>query len=112
MEIEEKKQSNGLAGLKVFMKPYLGKYAISVIISILSVALSILSYVFAGKIASKMFSSDPIWNTVLILAIVAIFCKIGHSILLNLSTWISHKAAYNTLKDMRLAHSTKLISLP
>ena len=112
MEIKEKKKSNGLTGLKIFMKPYLGKYAISVIISILSVALSILSYVFAGKIASNMFSSDPIWNTILILAIVAILCKIGHSILLNLSTWISHKAAYKTLKDMRLALTEKMLKLP
>ena len=98
--------------LGCFMKPYRKKYAFSIVLSILSVAAGILSYALVGKIAALLFGADPGWSAVLSLALGAAVCKLSNSILLNLSTWISHKAAYYTLRDIRDALSNKLLKLP
>ena len=95
-----------------FLKPYQGKYAASVVISIISVVASIGAYGFMGKTAAKLFQPNPMWDTVLILAIGAAVCKILHAVLLNWSTWISHQAAYYTLKDIRTAMADKMMKLP
>ena len=98
--------------LGCFMKPYQGKYTLSVLISILSVALGIGAYGLVGKIAALLFSPDPGLGAVAGLAAGAILCKVLSGIFLNTSTWISHKAAYHTLKDIRDALSQKLLKLP
>ena len=95
-----------------FMKPYKGKYALSMVLSVLSVAAGILSYALVGKIAALLFGVNPGWTTVLALALGAAACKLLNGILLNTSTWISHKAAYYTLRDIREALSQKLLKLP
>ena len=95
-----------------FMKPYQGKYILSVFISILSVACSITAYGLAGAVAAKLFSGAAHWEEVLGLALGAVACKIFNALLLNVSTWISHHAAYHTLRDIRQALSEKLLKLP
>ena len=95
-----------------FMKPYRGKYTLSVLISILSVACGVGAYGFAGRIASLLFGQKPGWKLVLGLALGAAACKVVSVLLLNLSTWISHRAAYFTLRDIRTALSEKMLRLP
>ena len=95
-----------------FMKPYQGKYILSVLISILGVMAGIGSYFFVGAIASMLFEQNVLWNTVLSLVIGAVLCKLGYVVLINVSTWISHGAAYNTLQDIRTALSEKMMHLP
>ena len=95
-----------------FMKPYSGKYALSIVISIISVIAGLASYAFAGIIAGLLFSPDTVWADVILLTIFAIGCKLLNGALLNLSTWISHKAAYFTLRDIRNGISDKLLKLP
>ena len=110
---QEKSQSaDFFQELGCFMKPYQGKYALSIAISILSVASGIGAYALVGKIAALLFSPSPVLNTVLGLALGAVACKLLNAILLNTSTWISHKAAYYTLRDIRQALSEKLLKLP
>ena len=95
-----------------FMKPYQGKYVLSILISILGVAIGLGAYAFAGMIAAELFLGHLQWQVILKLVIAAATCKILHAIFLNTSTWISHKAAYYTLKDIRDAVSEKLLKLP
>lgn len=95
-----------------FMKPYKGKYALSIIVSIMAVALSIASYAFAGLIAFMLFSDDVDVKKIFVFAICAAICRIMYGILLNASTWVSHKAAYMTLKDIRNAFEEKMMNLP
>ena len=109
---EKQQQPSFFKEMSDYMKPYKGKYATSVIISIISVAASIGAYGFMGKTAAKMFQPNPLWEPVLKLALCAAACKILHAILLNLSTWISHQAAYETLKDLRTAMAEKMMKLP
>lgn len=95
-----------------FMKPYGGKYAASVVVSILSVAANLAAYGFVGIIAGKIFSANCHWETVFVPAAAAVICKVLHALLLNVSTWISHRAAYLTLRDIRNAVAAKLMRLP
>ena len=111
-EKKETQQADFFAELGSFMKPYNGRYTISVILSIFSVAAGIGAYAFVGMIASMLFSSDRAWKKVLIFALCAILCKLLNAILLNISTLVSHKAAYLTLKDIRTAISEKMLRLP
>ena len=113
MKEEEKQQSASFfQELGCFMKPYQGKYVASIFISILSVAASMVAYACTGMIAAMLFQKEAIWSTVVGLAIVVIVCKLLHALLLNLSTWISHQAAYLTLHDIRIAITKKMVHLP
>lgn len=113
---KDKEKKNASASffteLGCFMKPYAGKYVGSVIVSILSVAASLAAYAFAGIIAGKVFVGKPEWKSILPLAVSVAVCKLLHSVLLNSSTWISHKAAYLTLRDIRKAIADKMMRLP
>ena len=109
---DSKQQPSFFQELGCFMKPYQGKYAVSVLISIIGVAAGVAAYGFVGAIAGILLSGEPAWQRVFWLAAVAVAGKLLHGIFLNLSTWISHKAAYLTLKDIRSALSAKLLRLP
>lgn len=113
---EEKKKKQESASffseLGCYMKPYTLKYAVSVAISIMAVLSGIMSYAFAGFIAADFFSNQVSFESVLKYAILAGLCRILNSILINVSTWISHKAAYMTLADIRTAVTEKMLRLP
>ena len=93
-----------------FMNPYRALFSMSVILSILAVSSSLLSYVFLGRIASNVFrrTFDTMWT----LVAAAALCRIVYALLLNFSTWMSHRAAYRTLSDIRKAMAVKMIHLP
>lgn len=114
MSSEEKQTESAsfFQELGSFMKPYSGKYAASVVVSILGVAANLAAYGFVGIIAREIFSQNSNWETVLIFAVAAAICKVLHALLLNASTWISHRAAYLTLRDIRNAIAAKLMRLP
>ena len=109
---KKEKQPSFFGELGCYMKPYNGKYVFSILLSILSVGTGIGAYGFMGIIAGELFKDNPQWETVLPLAAGAVICKILHGVLLNISTWVSHKAAYFTLRDIRTAVSEKMMRLP
>ena len=96
--------------LGVFMKPYNRLYIASVITSILAVSMNVGSYAFAGMVVSMLFAN--VTSDIFAYVALCIFTKIMHALLMNLSTWMSHKAAYHTLKDVRDAMSAKMLRLP
>lgn len=110
---EEKQQSASFfQELGCFMKPYQTKYVVSVFVSILSVASNMVAYACTGMIVAMLFQKDATFSSVIRIAFIAIICKLLHALLLNLSTWISHQAAYLTLKDIRRAIAKKMVLLP
>lgn len=112
----EKKEQNQSASffqeLGGFMKPYTGQYALSVVISILGVAAKLASYAFAGLIAGRLFVQGTVWEDIILFLGAAVICKLLDAVFVNTSTWISHKAAYGTLRDIRCALTEKLMRLP
>ena len=95
-----------------FMRPYRALYSLSVIISILSVFLNIGGYILAGKIVVELFESTVDWSQIVRTGIVLALCKLGSGIAMNLSTWLSHLAAFNTLRDIRAELIRKMLRLP
>lgn len=95
-----------------FMNPYKGQYVMSVIISILAVLCGLTAYGIVGKIAAEIFEGNRQTAVIVPLFLVVACCKILNAILLNVSTIISHKAAYYTLKDIRNALADKMMRLP
>ena len=95
-----------------FMRPYRALYSLSVIISILSVFLNICGYILAGKIVVELFESTVDWSQIVRTGIVLALCKLGSGITMNLSTWLSHLAAFNTLRDIRTELIRKMLRLP
>ncbi|SHM60331.1 ABC transporter ATP-binding protein [Ruminococcus flavefaciens] len=95
-----------------FMKPYKKGYNSSVLISIIAVLCGIFSYAAAGKLIGKVFSGNAKTSVVTALIVGIAVLKIANIILVNISTWISHHAAYNTLADIRKAVSSKLVNMP
>ena len=95
-----------------FMRPYRGGYSSSVIISVISVLLNVGTYIFAGKIVVELFSSPPDWSKIVSFGVFLALCKIGSGLAMNLSTWLSHKAAFKTLRDIRIAFAKKMLRLP
>ena len=98
--------------LGCFMKPYRGKYAGSVVLSMLGVLCSIGADAFTGAVAAALFRADSGAETIFLLAAGAVGCKLLQALLLNTSTWISHTAAYGTLRDIRNAIAAKMMKLP
>ena len=95
-----------------FMRPYRGGYSSSVIISVISVLLNVGTYIFAGKIVVELFSSPQDWSKIVSFGVFLALCKIGSGLAMNLSTWLSHKAAFKTLRDIRIAFAKKMLRLP
>lgn len=83
------------------MKPYGAQYALSAAASVTAVASGLAAYAFAGIIAGKIFSGNDEILPLMTCAFLAAVCKMLNGVLVNVSTWISHHAAYHTLSDIR-----------
>lgn len=105
-------QASFFGELGSFMKPYGAQYCISVVISAVAVLLGLAAYAFAGMIAGKLFTASTDINSLIIYAALAAGCKVLNGVLINVSTWVSHHAAFHTLGDIRKAVADKLVRLP
>ena len=111
-KVKQTESASFFKELGSFMKPYSAKYAGSVFLCILGVASNLGSYAYIAKIVSCLFEKGVEWEIILKFALMAVGFKILNALLINCSTWVSHKAAYDTLKDIRTAISEKLMKLP
>lgn len=95
-----------------FMKPYTKEYILSMTISVLGVMAKLGAYIFVGMIAEMLFEQNATVEKVFLLGGGAVLCKILDALFVNSSTWISHKAAYFTLRDIRKGLTEKMMKLP
>ena len=109
--MKKEKEPDFFKEMDCFIKPYRRKYILSVILSMISVLCELLSYAFVGILAGNIFNGINDNRNISAL-VLAVLCKIASVILLNISTLISHKAAYLTLKDLRYAICDKFVKLP
>lgn len=109
--MKKEKDPDFFKEMDCFIKPYKKRYIISVIMSMISVLCELSSYAFVGLLAGYIFNGTHYKRSVFVLVSV-IICKTTSVIFLNISTLISHKAAYLTLKDLRYALCDKFIRLP
>ena len=109
--MKKAREPNFFKEMDSFISPYKKRCILSVLLSMLSVLCELLSYAFAGILAGYIFKGFYGNNTVYAL-ILTIICKISGILFSNISTFISHKAAYLTLSDLRYAICDKFIRLP
>lgn len=109
---QEPKKVSFFKELGEYIKPYTGQFALSIIISLLAVICGLASYGFIGVLCGKIFEENKDLSLLLSIIGIAGLSKIFNAVFLNISTYISHKAAFKVLKDIRTALSDKLMKLP
>ena len=110
--MNEKETVSFFKELGEYIKPYKAQFTVSVILSFIAVLCGLASYGVIGILCGLIFDNDTQTSTLFLIIGFAALCKILNAVLLNLSTGISHKAAYRTLKDIRIALSEKMMRLP
>ena len=110
--MKEKEKVSFFKELGEYIKPHKVQFGISVLLSFLAVICGLASYGFIGVLCGKIFENDTQISVLLLIIGIAALCKILNAVLLNISTGISHQAAYRTLKDIRIALSEKMMRLP
>lgn len=98
--------------LREYIYPYRKQFILSIIVSLVAVLCGLAVYGIIGILCGRIFNSDTKLIQLLPFIGLAGLCKILNAVLLNVSTDISHKAAFKTLRDIRFALSDKLMRLP
>ena len=98
--------------LSEYIKPYKMQFTVSVTLSFIAVLCGLVSYGLVGILCGMIFDNNTNTSVLLLIIGIAALCKLLNAILLNISTGISHQAAYRTLKDIRIALSEKMMRLP
>ena len=93
-------------------KPYHGKFILSVILAVLGVACQMIPYFCVVNMIAKMFAGEVSFSAYLPACIAALGGYCGKVFFANLSTVISHSAAYDTLRDLRERVVDKLARVP
>ncbi len=110
MEKQNKKSPFGM--LWGWGKPYHRKFILSVILAVLGVACQMVPYFCVVNIIAKMFAEETSFSAYMNICMVGLSGYCGKVLFANLSTMISHTAAYNTLRDLREQVVEKLAKVP
>lgn len=110
--MKEQKKNSPLGILWSWGKAYHGKFILSIIFAILGVACQMIPYFCVVDIIAKMFAGETSFSIYLPICMIALVGYCGKVLFANLSTIISHNAAYNTLQDLRERVVEKLARVP
>ncbi len=110
--VEKQKKKSPLSTLWGWGKSHHGKFIFSIILAILGVACQMIPYFCVVNLIAKMFAVETEFSVYLPVCIVALSGYCGKVLFANLSTVISHNAAYNTLRDLRERVVVKLSKVP
>ena len=88
------------------------EYFRRIILAILGVACQMIPYFCVVNVISKMFAGETAFSAYLPVCLVALTGYCGKVLFSNLSTVISHNAAYSTLRDLRERVVEKLAKVP
>lgn len=112
MKEKKSKKESSLSIMWSWGKPYHGKFALSIILAILGVACQMVPYFCVANIVIGMFAGDRSLAFYLTMCGVALAGYFGKVLFSNLSTALSHTAAYCTLRDLRERIVGKLSKVP
>lgn len=109
--MDEKKQSS-ISMLWGFAKPYHGQFILCIILAVLGVGCSMIVYFCIATIVSKLFLGNSDLNYYIKVCCYLVGGHLGKVVFANLSTTLSHRATYYTLRDLRKKLIKKLILVP
>lgn len=110
--MKEQKKGSPLGTLWSWGKAHHGKFVFSIILAIFGVACQMIPYFCVVNVISKMFAGETAFSAYLPVCLVALTGYCGKVLFSNLSTVISHNAAYSTLRDLRERVVEKLAKVP
>ena len=110
--MEKQKKQSSLSTLWSWGKAHHGKFIFSIILAILGVACQMIPYFCVVNLIAKMFAGETAFSSYLPICLVALAGYCGKVLFSNLSTVISHHAAYSTLRDLRERVVEKLAKVP
>lgn len=112
MKKQNKSKSSPFGMLWGWGKPYHGKFILSVILAVMGVACQMIPYFGVVNMIAKMFAGEVSFSAYLPACIAALGGYCGKVFFANLSTVISHSAAYYTLRDLREQVVAKMARVP
>lgn len=112
MEEKEARKESPIGTIWGWGKPYHGKFILSIILAVLSVVCQMIPYFCVANIVTRMFAGDRSFASYLVICGVAFAGYFGKVLFSNISTAISHTAAYYTLRDLREHIVRKLAKVP
>lgn len=110
--MEKQKKQSPLGILWGWGKAHHGKFILSIVLAILGVACQIIPYFCVINIISKLFAGEKSFLPYLAVCGIGLAGYLGKVLFSNLSTVISHNAAYKTLRDLRERVINKLTKVP
>ena len=110
--MEKQKKQSPLGILWGWGKAHHGKFILSIVLAILGVACQMIPYFCVINIISKLFAGEKSFLPYLAVCGIALAGYLGKVLFSNLSTVISHNAAYKTLRDLRERVVNKLTKVP
>lgn len=110
--MEKQKKQSSLGTLWSWGKAHHGKFIVSIILAILGVACQMIPYFCVVNLIAKMFAGETDFSAYLPVCLAALAGYCGKVLFSNLSTVISHNAAYSTLRDLRERVVEKLAKVP
>ncbi len=110
--MEKQKKFSPYPVLWGWAKAYHGGFILSVVLSVLGVACSLLPYFCIAEIIRLLLSGSAELNACLMWCGIALAGYIVKVIFANISTALSHRATYYTLRDLRKNLVAKLSRVP
>ena len=112
MKKTNSKKPSAFGTLWGWARPYRGKFMISIVLAILGVACQMIPYFCVTDIVIQMIAGEHRFSSYLVLCITALIGYLAKVLFSNLSTVISHTAAYDTLRGLREHIVQKLARVP
>lgn len=111
-ELKTEKKQSPIGVLMNWGQAYRSKFNLSIVLAILGVICQMIPYFCMVGIIAKMLEKETNFKAYAVLGIVAFAGYIGKVVFSNISTVISHKAAYQTLRELREKVINKLAKMP
>lgn len=105
-------QQNSITWILSFAKQCKKKMILSVLLAIVGVAFGLIPYFAVSKLIVSLFAKEYTLRGILITALVALIGYLGKVIFSTLSTMLSHKSAFQILKNIRQEITDKLSKVP
>ena len=112
INVPEKAKANPMAVIWRWAKNQHAKFIASIVLAVLGSICQMLPYFCIAAILAKLFAGQRELQAYLLPALLALVSYAAKVLLSSLSTVTSHKAAYQTLEDLRLQALQKLQKVP
>lgn len=110
--MEEKEKRSPYSLLWEWAEPYHGSFVCAVVLAVLGVTCSMVPYFCAAKVIGLLLDGCRQWSSLVIWLAIMLAGFAGKVLFSCLSTVISHKATYHTLRDLRKNLIAKLSKVP